>query len=173
MAATREHDDVLASYVQRLRELPAARWTQPRGDGKWSPAQEALHVVMAYEAGVAACTGGAGMVLVTSPAVAWLSRTFLLPLILWLRTFPRNAPAPREVRPSADVAAAISREEMVARLGATADRALRELREADVRRPRVRVMHAYFGPLSPLTAFRLLIAHTRHHSQRVLRENAR
>ena len=164
-AVVREHDEVLQRYVRRMRAVPAERWTTPRAPGKWSAAQEALHVAMAYEAGIRACSGGTAMKLVTSPAVAWASRNVLLPLILRLRIFPPNAPAPREVRPDAALAAGIPQDEMEARLRETAERAVRELREADGRQPPLRVMHAYFGPLTPLVAMRVLVAHTRHHAR--------
>lgn len=164
-AAVREHDVVLRDYVQRLHAVPDDRWSAPRGEGRWSAAQEALHVAMAYEIGIAACDGSAGMRLVSPPVVAWLSRTLLLPVMLRLRFFPPNAPAPRELRPNGADAAALPRDDLIARLLASADRATNALRDADARRPPIHVMHAYFGPLRPLAAFRLLTAHTRHHAR--------
>jgi Mycothiol maleylpyruvate isomerase N-terminal domain. len=164
-AAVREHEVVLRDYVQRLHAVPDERWSAPRAEGKWSAAQEALHVAMAYEIGIAACGGSAGMRPVSPPVVAWLSRTLLLPVMLRLRFFPPNAPAPRELRPNGRDAVAFPRDDLIARLLASADRATSALREADARRPPIHVMHAYFGPLRPLAAFRLLTAHTRHHAR--------
>ena len=105
------------------------------------------------------------MRLVSPPVVAWLSRTLLLPVMLRLRFFPPNAPAPRELRPKEADTADFTRDELIARLLMSADRATSALREADGRRPSIRVMHAYFGALRPLAAFRLLTAHTRHHAR--------
>lgn len=156
---------MLRDYVQRLHAISGEQWTAPRAEGKWSVAQEALHVAMAYEIGIAACGGSAGMRLVSPPAVAWFWRTLLLPIMLRLRIFPPDAPAPRELRPKEADAAAIPRDDLIARLLASADRATDALREADGRRPSIHVMHAYFGPLRPLAAFRLLTAHTRHHAR--------
>lgn len=156
---------MLRNYVQRLRAVREEQWATPRAEGKWSAAQEALHVAMAYEIGVAACDGRAGMRPVSPPVVAWLSRTLLLPVMLRLRFFPPNAPAPRELRPNEADAATIPRDDLIARLLASADRATNALREADARRPPIHVMHAYFGPLRPLAAFRLLTAHTQHHAR--------
>lgn len=164
-AAVREHDLVLRDYVQRLRVIHDEQWRAPRAEGKWSVAQEALHVAMAYEIGIAACEGSVGMRLVSPPVVAWLSRNLLLPVMLRLRFFPPNAPAPRELRPKEADADAIPRDDLIARLLMSADRATSALREADGRRPSIHVMHAYFGPLRPLAAFRLLTAHTRHHAR--------
>ena len=164
-AAVREHEVVLRGYVQRLHAVPDAQWGAPRAEGKWSVAQEALHVAMAYEIGIAACNGSAGMRLVSPPVVAWLSRNLLLPVMLRLRFFPPNAPAPRELRPKEADATLIPRDDLMARLLMSAGRATDALREADGHRPSIHVMHAYFGPLRPLAAFRLLTAHTRHHAR--------
>ncbi len=163
-AALAEHERQIAAYVRRMRAVAPAAWAAPRADERWHPAAEALHVAMAYEVGVDACKNGRQMRLVVSPRVAWVSRTVLLPLFLRTRTFPRNARAPREVRPDVDVAIAMSCDELVARLTAAAHAAAHALREADDRQPPFRLMHAYFGALPPLTALRLLSAHTRHHT---------
>ena len=40
---------MLRTYVQRLHAVPEEQWAAPRAEGKWSVAQEALHVAMAYE----------------------------------------------------------------------------------------------------------------------------
>lgn len=163
-SALAEHEREIAGYVRRMEAVPRAAWAKPRADGRWHHAAEALHVVMAYELCVQACREGRQMRLVVSPLVAWASRTVLLPLFLHTRTFPRNARAPREVRPDMAVAIALSREELVARLQGAAHDASHRLHEADGLHPPFRLMHAYFGALPPLTALRLLSAHTRHHT---------
>lgn len=162
--AMEEHEAVLRAYVARANAVPDERWTTPLAAGKWSAAEEALHLVLAYEQGLPAAIDGGGMRLVSSPITAWFARTLYLPIMLRARTFPRNAPAPREVRPKAAAAGAISKNQLVSRLEATAGTAAIALRDAAHRTPGLRVMHAYFGALSPLTALRLLNAHTRHHT---------
>ena len=163
--AFQEHAIVVQAYVARVEAVPRALWSTPRAPGKWSPAEEALHIVKAYELAGAADGSAEGMTLVTSPLMAWMARTFYLPIMLRRRTFPRNAPAPREVRPDAVRARHMSREETALRIEEVACRAAVTLRAAATRTPDVRITHAYFGPLRPLTALRLLSAHTRHHSK--------
>lgn len=51
-AAVREHEVVLRGYIQRLHAVPDEQWGATRAEGKWSVAQEALHVAMAYEMGI-------------------------------------------------------------------------------------------------------------------------
>ena len=164
VAALEEHDQVLARYLVRLRGVPAERWHEPAAEGKWSPAEVALHLALAYEVGRDACSGGQGMRMRVSPAVAWLSRTVMLPVILRTRTFPRGAPAPREVRPAALDARGMSKEALEARLRLVGADAASALRAAADRTPPPRFVHAYFGRLAPLTTLRLLSAHTRHHT---------
>lgn len=164
-AALEEHDQVLAEYLTRLRSVPMERWHEPAAEGKWSPAEEALHLVLAYEIGITGCTGGSGMRLMVPPAWAWLSRTVMLPVILRTRSFPRGARAPREVRPASLDARGMTKGVLEARLRQVATDAAQAIRAADERRPMPRLVHAYFGPLTPLTTLRLLSAHTRHHAR--------
>ncbi len=113
---------------------------------------------------IAACLEGRQMRRVVSPLVAWLSRNIVLRLMLRTHTFPCNARAPREVRPDVTAAAGMSRKTLEARLHELAGRAAPALRDGEGRRPPLPVMHAFFGPLRPLIALRLLAAHTRHHA---------
>ncbi len=90
-SAFHEHAIVVQAYVAGVQAVPRALWGTPRAPGKWSPAEEALHIVKAYELAGAADGSAEGMRLVTSPLVAWMARTFYLPVMLRRRTFPRNA----------------------------------------------------------------------------------
>jgi hypothetical protein len=112
----------------------------------WTAAELALHVIVAYTRGEGVARGEPGMQLRLPRWRAWLLRTFALPQIFVSRRFPRNAPTPREVRPDATEAAALTPDTAVARLKATAEVARQVLRTAG---PEAMV-HAYFGRLSPL-----------------------
>ena len=102
--------------------------------------------------------------LVAAP-VAWFSRVVILPLLLASGRFPRGARAPREVVPDLAEAQSLSQTDAVARLEHIAREAASALRDAARRRPMPTARHAYFGVLTPYTAFRLLSAHTRHHAR--------
>ena len=110
-AAVREYDEVLADFITHVQRVQSDHWWLSTKSGKWSPAEEALHVVIAYEMGsgaVAAPSGEGGMQMLVSPARAWLSRWLLLPLILMTKWFPRGAKAPAEVVPSFPEAATLT-----------------------------------------------------------------
>ena len=126
----------------------------------WSPAEETLHVIRAYELPL----GDGKMRMRVSPLFSWVLRTFYLRWLFWRRTFHRGARAPSEVRPDAEEARLLPKEEVIHRLERTAHDASDALRCADMDTPERRMVHAYFGPLDSLTALRMLTAHTRHHT---------
>lgn len=164
-AALAEHEAALSEFVGRVQRVPAERWQVPAAPGKWSPAEEAYHVLLAYELGLAALREGAVMKLRVSPLQARIARWLLLPFLLISGKFPKGAAAPREVRPPSAEAHALSRPDLIERLQRVAAEVAREVRATDARRPPVRVVHAYFGALRPLPALRLMSAHTMHHAR--------
>jgi hypothetical protein len=108
------------------------------------------------------------MRLLVSPSRAWALRTLLLPVILLTGRFPRGVRAPVEVVPDARSERSLPDVE-IARLQRVSGEAAVVLRRVADARPVPRPMHAYFGPLTPLTALRVLSAHTRHHARALAR----
>lgn len=164
-SAIAEHERVVADFVASIRRFDAGAWHRPPAPGRWSAAEVALHVCESYEFGIAAARGGPGMRLRTTPIVAWFARTILLPRLLARERFPRGASAPSEVRPDPQVALRLTPAEATSRLQDVAASAASALRTAADQGSGIRVTHAYFGPLTPLMALRLLSAHTRHHTR--------
>lgn len=164
-SAERGHAQAVAALLVAASLVPDHKWTEPLGPGRWSPAQVLLHIEQSYRIGDEALRGGTGMRVKTSPLVAWLGRAFVLPLMTLTRRFPRNAPAPRELRPDAAEAHAIPRLELTTRVQQAATQALATLRAAVAAGSRGRVTHAYFGSLTPYQTLRLLNGHTRHHAK--------
>lgn len=164
-AAERGHAEAVAALLVAASLVPDHKWTLPLGPGRWSPAQVLLHIEHSYRLGDDALRGGAGMRARTSPLVAWLGRTLILPVIGATTFFPRNAPAPREIVPDAEAAHAMPRLDLTTRVQAAATQALATFREAVAQRNAVYLPHAYFGPLTPYQALQLLNGHTRHHAK--------
>ena len=164
-AAIAEHEVAIREFQAECEAIAPGDWQRVRAAGKWSPAAVALHVCRAYEFGREASAGGASMRMLVAPPVAWFARVVMLPVLLATGRFPRGARAPREVVPDFDEALARSQREAVVRLEQTAREAAAALRAAARRRPMPTARHAYFGVLTPYTAFRLLSAHTRHHAR--------
>jgi hypothetical protein len=130
-AALAEHETALAEFLARVERVPDERWQMPVAPGKWSPAEEAYHVLLAYEFGLAALREGAVMKLRVSPWQARIARWLLLPFLFSTGKFPKGAAAPREVRPPSAEAHALSRPDLVERLRRVAAEAAREVRAAD------------------------------------------
>ena len=160
-----EHETIVRAFMAAIHDVAPAHWQRAPAPGKWSPAAVVLHVCLAYELGRDAVVRGASMRLRVAPSAAWLSRTLLLPVLLATKRFPRGARAPSEVVPNDDEARQLSRDVAIARLQRAAAEAAATLRRAAGERSTPRVMHAYFGALTPYTTLRLLSAHTRHHAR--------
>lgn len=158
-----DHDGAIEAYIATIAGIPADAWHREPAPGKWSAATVTLHLVEAYELGCRAVIGGASMRLVVPPWRAWILRKVLLPILIVRGRFPR-ARAPREVRPDLDAAMAWTRADATERLRASAADAATSFRAADRTPERRRFTHAYFGPLSPYLALRMLTAHTQHHT---------
>jgi uncharacterized damage-inducible protein DinB len=47
--ALHTHRQAVQALLAAAREVPEARWTRPRAEGKWSPGQIAEHLALAYE----------------------------------------------------------------------------------------------------------------------------
>jgi hypothetical protein len=162
-AAADEHRIALATFLEAAERVSADAWARPLGPGKWSPAQTAEHLALAYEALIGELSGGAGMVPRLPPLRQKVLRWVLLPHILFHRSFPLRARAPREARPGE---AHPDRDGVLARLRDTAERfeeALHRARDAGGGQ----VTHPYFGAIPPVKALRFCAVHLEHHARQV------
>lgn len=138
---------------------------RPLAAGKWSPAEVTSHVSEAYQVLRTELAGGPGMRLLGSPLQRWLLRHTMLPRLCRGKPFPPGVWAPRETRPREvkDVPA-------VALQGLeTLARGFSQELTSRAQAGKVRLSHAYFGPLSPRQGLQLLIVHTRHHARQLAR----
>lgn len=166
--ALREHDAAVRSMVEAARGIPEDRWHVPSAPGKWTVAEEVLHVVLSYEVALGGVETGAGMRPRVSPGRALLLRSLVLPVILRSTWFPR-AKAPAEIRPPVGDALAgvdLGRPALIERLE---DRARKVGERLPAAPDALRFHHAYFGDLAPRQAMGMLAAHSRHHARRLAR----
>jgi hypothetical protein len=170
-SAFEEHDRALRSFIAACERVPSEKWHLAHSPGKWSPADVALHLCHAYELACDTAAGAPGMRMLVTRRKAWALRTLLLPVILSTGRFPQGVPAPEEVIPDRTVSNRLTRDDTLARLERAAQGGAEGLESAAEERPTTRVMHAYFGALTPLTALRLLSAHTRHHARGLARQS--
>lgn len=171
-AALSRHEVAIQQFTDAVRAIGTGEWHARAGERRWSAAEEALHVAITYEVCSTTLASGAPMQPRVSATFALVSRLVVLPLILRTGRFPRGVAAPREVRPPRDAADASTTEEVVRRLSVASASAARALRSEAAARPAARLGHAYFGPITPYDALRLLTAHTGHHTRRLARPRA-
>lgn len=156
-----DHGLAVREFVTRALSLREAQWLTPRAEGKWTPAQETQHVILAYDAFLRQLRDGTPM----RKRGNWLRRRVArligLTSILWLKRIPVAVNAPREVRPEW---IASGRDLLLPELRGRAEQFdaafAREWRD----NPRRRLSHHLFGTLSLDQGIRLVSVHTRHHA---------
>jgi hypothetical protein len=162
-AAVDEHQAALAAYLEAASRISDEAWMRPWAPAKWTPAVITEHLAMAYRVYVQEARGGAAMKLKLTPMYRRVLRTFLLPHMLFHRTFPRGARAPREVRPEGD---GLPKEQALAEL-----RVLGEEFEREVGRARAgglqHVTHPYFGAIDLARGMRFAAVHIEHHTRQL------
>jgi uncharacterized damage-inducible protein DinB len=156
-----DHQASLREFVTKARDVPIERWLAPRAEGKWTPAQEARHLVLGYEAFMRDIGGGVGMQLRGSPWRRLLWRWLGLTSILWRKRIPVAARAPRESRPEWETVPASELlpelERRASEFEATLSRAWRD-------EPDRTVTHPYFGRITLDQTLQLVAVHNRHHA---------
>ena len=151
-------------FIATARGLDAAKWTAPRAEGAWSPAQIAEHLAIGYEYNRAVVKGTAGRGV---PAILRrLLRWFVVDSTLKAGRFTRKGRAPAFLRPTTATTPAPAAADVLARL-MTAVEGL----EGDIRSGhpagRHTVAHPYFGTLQTTDWMRLQAIHTRHHHDQI------
>ena len=157
------HTDAVSRFTDAIRNVPTHRWQRPPAPGRWSAAALSLHVIDAYAHCAQASEGGPQMQARLPVWRMWMLRELALPMLFHTGRFPREAPAPPEVVPDLSAAELLSQHEAEARVMECSDRAMASLISAAQRQPAPRIMHPYFGAMSPRQTLMLLTGHTRHH----------
>lgn len=156
-----DHANAVDEFFHRAAGVTSGRWNLPRAEGKWSPALEVKHVILAYEAFIRDLEGGEPMKLVGTRFKRMLWRAVGLTMIIRGKRLPRGARAPRESRPGE------GEHDQQALLNEFRDRTTRfesRYREVWQRTPGRTVTHPYFGQLDLVDAMKMCTVHTRHHA---------
>ncbi len=163
--ALQEHSEALASFLESAAVVDRSRWIREVAPGKWTPGEITEHLSLAYEAVRTELSGGPPMALRTSGWRQVLLRWLLLPHILFHRTLPVRAKAPRETRPPtadslAPREAALNRLKL---LGADFERAMEAAKDAG----KLTIVHPFFGEIPLVRAIRLCAVHIDHHRRQI------
>jgi len=153
----------MTALVDALQAVPPPEWDEPRAPGKWSPSQIAQHLVLTYQAVLRELGGEPGMRLKLSALRRRVLKWFILPHILFHRSFPIAAVSPRELRPSAGASAQADVGSILLDLEDRFEDAI----SLAVTSGTPGVTHPYFGTISPLRALRFLTVHLEHHTRQI------
>lgn len=155
------HREAVEHFVLRARAIPAERWLVPRGEGKWTPAEETRHLILTYRAFAADLRGERTLRLKGTPLQRRIWRLFGLTTILHAGRIPRAVRAPMEVRPEGETAARDVLLDELQRAVADFETVFADTWRV---RPARRLTHPFFGELSMSQAIRFIGVHTRHHA---------
>lgn len=162
-AALDAHRAAVGDFLSAAERVAEAQWAVPREEGKWSPADIAEHLAIAYDVLIDEMNGGPGMRVVTT----WWQRLLLdftvVPKLLMTGEFPKGARAPREVRP-ANVPAA--KDAAFARLRQRSEEFNARI-EAFAKNGSGRLTHAYFGKKKLIDVVRFCEVHVAHHRRQL------
>lgn len=160
-ARLQEHRAAVEAFLARAAAVPAAYWHEPRAPGKWTPAQETVHVGLVYEVLLRELAGGAGARRIGRSWQRWIWRWWGRPLVLLSGRIPVAVRAPGEVVPPA---ASGGQEELLEMLAARSEAFEVAIRHAAAEGARRGATHPYFGPLSLVGTVRFCNVHIRHHT---------
>ncbi len=156
-----DHRAAVNDFIATAGAIEGRRWTTPRAEGAWSPAQITEHLVLfyGYNRRIAQGVQPSPIPSLLRPLVQRLARRMIVDSTLKAGRFTRKGHAPRVFQPSASPPAAA---DLLARLDAN----VRGL-EADIRsrHPEARhaIEHPIFGTIATPDWVRLQAIHARHH----------
>lgn len=168
-SAAADHRAEVAAAAEAFAAVPREVWERPLGEGKWSPAEIAQHLIVAFEKLTNELRGGPSVRFL----VPWWQRVafrrLFLGRILRGDWYPKKVKAPPEARPTPPFP---SRDDAAGRLREAADVFESAIREGHARGG-CRITHPYLGGLDGPVALRFFALHTKHHRQQLERRLAR
>jgi hypothetical protein len=163
---TKLHQEAAAGVASAVERIPAEVWLRPRSDGKWSPADTMTHLLLTYDTLQRELEGGKGMGIITKLWQRVLLRIFLVPKLLRGGAFPKNARAPRELRPQTPP---LSQADAIAKFRVRAA----EFEAAAEKARDGKLTHAYFGAASVTDGLLLCTRHMQHHQKQLASDSQR
>jgi hypothetical protein len=160
----RDNSVAVREFISRARQLSASVWLTPRASDKWSPCQEAQHLILALGFFSEAVLGQREIALEVSPERSQRLYAMVIPKLRAGEALPTGARSPADADPTrAAPDASEDRDSVLQKLAARGDGFEAALVQATAADPLRRVQHPYFGLLS-LEEFGIVAAaHTRHH----------
>ncbi len=161
--AAGDHRAAAREFAARIEAVPSEQWLAPAAPGKWSPAEEALHIQNVYDVLLATLNGGPGLRSRVSERRALFIQRVMFPLFLAVGRLPRGFRAPREVSPNLVEAGRLTPKNRSAEIRRLATEFEEALAAAEAAGRTIALRHPYFGLLNGVLSLRFVALHTRHH----------
>jgi hypothetical protein len=156
------HARALQEFIASAESIEPSDWNLPRQTDKWSPAQVAEHLRLAYSTVRSELSGQGGVRVRTKWWQQRLFKVLYLPRILRTGRFPTGVRATREMRPTGG---AFDKEHLLGALRQEGERFMEEVGRAT---DRARITHPYLGKLSIVDGLRFATQHIRHHHSQIV-----
>jgi uncharacterized damage-inducible protein DinB len=163
--AASDHRSEVAAAAESFAAVPDGAWERPLGEGKWSPAETAQHLIVVFEKLTKELHGGPRVQFMVPSWKRAVFRRLFLGRMLRGGWWPSGVQAPPEARPEPPCP---SRRDAPLRLRESADGFEHAIRDAHAKGHRG-VTHPYLGRLAPAVALRFFALHTRHHRDQLVR----
>ncbi|HEX9484731.1 MAG TPA: DinB family protein [Gemmatimonadaceae bacterium] len=161
--AAADHRAAASEFAACIETVPDELWRAPIALGKWSPAEEALHIQNVYAVLLATLKGGPGLRSRVSERRALFIQRVMFPLFLAVGRLPRGFRAPREVSPNLVEAGRLPRANRAGEIRRLATEFEEALAAAEASGRTIALRHPYFGLLNGVLSLRFVALHTRHH----------
>ena len=156
-----DHAASVREFAAKAGRVEESRWLVPRAEGKWTPAQETRHLILAYDAFLRDAAGSGKMRLKGNALKRRIWRLFGLTAILWRKRIPVAARAPRESRPEWEPASCA---ELLPQFHSRATSFADTITRLQKNEPGRTFTHPYFGELAIEQTLTLVAVHNRHHA---------
>jgi len=168
-SAAADHRSEVAAAAEAFAAVPDRAWELPLGDGKWSAAETAQHLIVVFEKLANELRGGPSVRFLLPGWKRVVFRRLFLGRMLRGDWWPRGIEAPPEARP---VPPFPSRADAPLRLRDAGDVFERAIRDGCAK-GRSAVTHPYLGALEGPVALRFFALHVRHHRKQLEHRLAR
>lgn len=157
-----DHRAAVCEFTEKAGALSAEGWLAPRAEGKWTPAQETRHLILAYEALLRDIVEGKPMRLRGTPWKRRLWRVIGLAHVRWRKRLPTGVMAVREVRPAWESAPSDELLPLLRQRASEFEAAVARMLDED---PSRTFTHPLLGPLSMTHSLEFCAVHVRHHAR--------
>jgi hypothetical protein len=151
-------------FIARAQLLSEVQWETPRAANKWTPCQEAQHLILSFGFFTEAVLGRQKLALQVSPERSQSLYATVMPKLRAGEPLPTGVRTPAHADPTTAAQISPDDRDTVLRALVSAGRAFHTalLQTATVEAAR-RVQHPYFGLISIEEFSLFAAAHTRHH----------